>query len=297
MQQYRARAQNTKLVYCLLAITTVIAPIPSYAWGFFAHKLINEKAVYALPPGIGEFYKQNVVFITLHAVDPDLRKHSNEKEGSLHYLDVDHYDLKHPFDSLPMHWKDAVQKYSEDTLHAYGTLPWAIVENYYFLVKAFKDKDKERIIKLSADIGHYAADACVPLHVTENYDGQMTKQKGIHKLWETQIPERYSESYAIDMVVAGYIPDPLKHTWTILQHSYALSVRVLANDKKLRAQFLKDQVYHIHSGKKQKVFSKEYVAAYNESISGMVEAQMVASIKLVSGLWYSAWVEAGQPLL
>ncbi|MFM7022725.1 MAG: zinc dependent phospholipase C family protein [Flavobacteriales bacterium] len=280
-----------------LAFAFVLFPFSSYSWGFYAHKLINEKAVYALPPGLIEFYKFNAAFVTEHAVDPDLRKHSDQKEGSLHYIDIDHYDVKHPFDSVPMYWKDAVAKYSEDTLRKYGTLPWTIQEKYYELVKAFKEKDKERILKLSADLGHYAADACVPLHVTENYDGQLTNQKGIHKLWESLIPERHAKDYQLNMVVAGYISDPLKHTWSLLKDSYRLCSQVLEKDKKLRAKFAKDKMFKVYNDKKQKFFSEEYIAAYDKEIPGMVEAQLIESIRFVSGLWYSAWVESGQPKL
>ena len=37
---------------------------------------------------------------------------------------------------------------------------------------------------LRADLGHYLADAHVPLH-TGNYSSQRTNQTGIHALWET----------------------------------------------------------------------------------------------------------------
>ena len=37
------------------------------------------------------------------------------------------------------------------------------------LTKAFQNKDIERILKYSAEIGHYIGDAHVPLHTTENY--------------------------------------------------------------------------------------------------------------------------------
>ena len=46
------------------------------------------------------------------------------------------------------------------------------------LTRAFKEKNLTRILRLSADIGHYIADAHVPLHTTENYDGQLTDQHG-----------------------------------------------------------------------------------------------------------------------
>ena len=47
----------------------------------------------------------------------------------------------------------------------------------YKLTNAFKEKDLIRILKFSAEIGHYISDAHVPLHATENYNGQFTNQK------------------------------------------------------------------------------------------------------------------------
>ena len=60
---------------------------------------------------------------------------------------------------------------------------------------AFIEKDSDKILKYSADLGHYIADAYVPLHTTENYNGQLTGQKGIHAFWESRLPELFSEDY------------------------------------------------------------------------------------------------------
>ncbi len=267
-----------------------------FSWGFYCHKLINQKSVYALPPGMIEFYKMNEAYLTKHAVDPDLRKHSIEKEGAQHYIDIDHYGL-HPFDSVPKFWKDAVSKYTEDTLRKYGVLPWTIHDYYYRLVKAFKELDTAKILKLSADLGHYAADACVPLHVTENYDGQLTDQRGIHKLWETYIPDRFVKSYKLDFIVAHYYSNSTDTTWKMLKHSFSLMPKVLSEDRLLRAKFEQDKTYTIYAGKKKKGFSTQYIDAYNSKIDGMVEQQLKQSISFVSSLWYSAWVDAGQPVL
>lgn len=38
-------------------------------------------------------------------------------------------------------------------------------------------------------LGHYIGDLAQPLHVTENYDGELTKQKGIHSYFEDKIVE------------------------------------------------------------------------------------------------------------
>ena len=38
-------------------------------------------------------------------------------------------------------------------------------------------KRLEKILKYSAELGHYIGDAHVPLHTTENYNGQLTNRK------------------------------------------------------------------------------------------------------------------------
>ncbi len=40
-------------------------------------------------------------------------------------------------------------------------------------------------------IGHYVGDLCQPLHVTENHDGQLTGQKGIHVFFENAVVNDY----------------------------------------------------------------------------------------------------------
>jgi hypothetical protein len=38
---------------------------------------------------------------------------------------------------------------------------------------------KHEILFIAADLGHYIADAHMPLHTSDNHDGQLTDQKGI----------------------------------------------------------------------------------------------------------------------
>ena len=77
---------------------------------------------------------------------------------------------------MPRYWNEAVEQFTEDTLQAYGIVPYHINRVSRWLTKAFENKDAEQILRLSADIGHYIADANVPLHTTENYNGQLTGQ-------------------------------------------------------------------------------------------------------------------------
>ena len=43
------------------------------------------------------------------------------------------------------------------------------------------------------------------------------------------------------------------------------------------------------------MYSPEYAAAFDRSLGNMVERRMRESIALVGSLWYTAWVNAGQP--
>jgi protein tyrosine phosphatase len=44
-----------------------------------------------------------------------------------------------------------------------------------------------------------------------------------------------------------------------------------------------------------KMVSVEYSKSYHQLLSGMVERQFRASVKMVGDIWYTAWVDAGQP--
>ncbi|MBK7607125.1 MAG: hypothetical protein IPI18_07935 [Saprospiraceae bacterium] len=42
---------------------------------------------------------------------------------------------------------------------------------------------------------------------------------------------------------------------------------------------------------------EEYAQAYQQAMSGMVEKRMRQAILAVGSIWYSAWIDAGQPNL
>ena len=90
---------------------------------------------------------------------------------------------------MPHKWDEAVKKISEDSVRAYGIVPWWVETMQSRLAKAFKEKDHPKILRMSAEIGHYIADAHVPLHAGMNHNGQLTNQQGIHGFWESRIPE------------------------------------------------------------------------------------------------------------
>lgn len=242
------------------------------------------------------FYLANIDYITEHAIDPDKRRYVDSLEEPRHFLDADHYG-KQPFSRIPQNWYDAVKKYSADTLDKYGTVPWVIQYHYYWLVKAFKNHDTTAILKTSANIGHYIADAHVPLHLTINYDGQLTHQEGIHALWETRLPELFSNKYNLYTGKARYIENPLTEAFKICRESYRCVDSVLRLERKLNATFPPDKKYEMTLRGKRRVkdYSVAYSTAYHKLLNGMVRRRMRAAILEVGSFWYSAWIDAGQP--
>jgi hypothetical protein len=284
-----------KRLFCLVLLLS--AGLLSSAWGFYAHQQINRLAVFTLPPEMIGFYKKNIRIITEAAVNPDRRRYSVVDEAPRHYLDIDHYGDSALY-KMPRYWKDAVEKYTEDTLKAYGIVPWHINTMYYRLKDAFMLKDPSKILYVSADLGHYIADAHVPLHTTENYNGQLTGQDGIHGFWESRLPELFAKNYDFFTGKAEYIKNPQLAAWQALAGSNVHLDSVLLLEKKLSEKF-GERKYSFETKGNQtiKVYSVEFSTAYHNALAGMVEKRMRDAIKMVGDFWYTAWVDAGQPEL
>ena len=271
----------------------------SKKWGFFGHKRINRIAVFTLPPEMFGFYKEHIEYLTDHAVDPDKRRYAVEGEAQCHYIDLDHYktDSLTPFENIPRSWKEAVTKMSEDTLQKYGIVPWHILTMKYRLQKAFESRNVDLILKYSAEIGHYIGDAHVPLHTTENYNGQLTNQKGIHGLWESRLVKINAENYDYFVGKCQYIPSILDYTWETIKKSHLALDSVFGLEKEVTAFFPSDRKYSYETKGSitSQVYSLEFCQEYHKRMNGMVERRLREAIISVGSIWYSAWVDAGQP--
>ena len=248
------------------------------------------------------FYKNHMSYIKEHAVDPDKRRYGVEGEAPRHYIDIDHYCKGkgvhcNPFLLMPKTWFEARKKFTEDTLQEYGIVPWHIEVMLNKLTRAFASENANYILRTSAEIGHYIADAHVPLHTTENYNGQMTGQYGIHGFWESRIPELFNEDYDFFLGSAKYIDRPLDYTWNFVQDSHFALDSVLGFEKQLTEEFPKDQKYTFEERGRVIVetYSQEFSRAYHSKLNGQVERRMRASILDIGSFWYTAWVNAGQP--
>jgi len=272
-------------------------------WGFFGHENINRLAVFTLPAEMNGFYKKNIHYIVEASVNPDKRRYAVADEGPRHYIDLD--DLSGAKDTLrqrggyaelPKYWNDAVEKLGQDSLMSHGIVPWHTYTMFLRLRESFMIGDPDRILRISSELGHYVADAHVPLHTTSNHNGQKTDQHGIHGLWESRLPELFSVEYDFFVGPAEYVADVQKTMWDVVAQSHACVDSVLTFEKQLSQQE-ESRKYAFETRAKQtvKVYSYRYSKLYHSLLRGMVERRMRASIRTVGSLWYTAWVDAGQP--
>ena len=265
------------------------------SWGFYAHKSINKHAVFALPSEMNSFFIHHIYDLEKRSVNADKRRYIDSTEACKHYIDMDLYGVN-PFDSVPIIWFDAKEKYSKDTLINRGILPWVIYWEYHKLIAAMDTGSVMDVVKYAADLGHYVADACVPLHTTYNYNGQHTNQDGIHSLWESKIPELIND-YDFYIGKAVYLDRPLRFSWSLVRESFELVNTTLTLEKNLSQTYLEDNKYmpFTKNSEMTQQYSLEYILDYNDVLNGMVEKRMERAVFATASFWYSAWVDAGQP--
>ncbi|WP_342085828.1 zinc dependent phospholipase C family protein [Dyadobacter sp. OTU695] len=265
-------------------------------WGFWAHKRINRLAVFRLPAEMQGFYKKYIDYLSENAVNPDKRRYAVPGEAERHFIDLDAYGDS-ALTMLPRDWQAAVRKIGEDSLGKHGIVPWHVQVTAAQLTTAFKQKNTFCILRISADLGHYIADAHVPLHTTRNYNGQLTGQEGIHGFWESRLPELFGGQYDMWLGPAMYRKNIAEDIWKTVAASHLAMDSVLLFEKQLTETPQADKKYsfELRNNVLTRTHSREFSEKYHRMLAGQVERRMRASVQMVGDIWYTCWVNAGQP--
>lgn len=266
-------------------------------WGFYAHSLINRLAVYSLPPEMLVFFKNHIEYVTEKAVNPDRRRYAMTGEAERHYIDLDNYTDSVRAVLPGLSWEEAVKMLGEEVLRANGVVPWQMQKMKFQLTEAFRHREAAQILRIATDLGHYIADANVPLHTTKNYNGQLTDQHGIHGFWESRLPELFSADYDLLIGKAAYEKNVRERSWKAVLEAHAALDSVLAFERRLTAESPPDRKFTVdeRNGITVKNYSREFSLKYHRMLENQVERQMKRSVKMIADLWFTAWVDAGQP--
>jgi len=257
---------------------------PAWAWGPYGHQLVNGSAVEALPEPLRAFYRANREHLESLSMMPDEWRGGDREEGPRHFIDLDRYGTAPPFD-IPHDYQAAVLKHGKSKVDGNGIVPWVIEQRFQQLVEAMKKRDAAGIVYQSAVLGHYVADVHVPFHATENYDGQMTQQRGIHARFEEGIVERFVKSVSVKPQSAKEISNVVDAAFGWAADSLSFVPEILKADKEAQKA-----VGNLD-------YDELYYSLFGKTASAIAARRLNDAAHDLASLWYTAWVKAGRPQL
>jgi FlgD Ig-like domain len=264
---------------------TLMLPNLAQAYGFSVHRMVNRSATTHLPSGFQGFAQWATELEELSTA-ADERKSSVPGESIKHYIDIDDYP-EFFAGTLPQSYTAMVSQYGQSRVDGNGTVPWAIESSYQDLLGAFLNEDWTAAVAAAADLGHYVADTHSPMHLTVNYNGQLTGQNGIHSRHESQMTGQH-------LAELEPLPSPAS---TAIVNSLLPALFGWIDGLYPGVQLILDADLTAEAAAGGSTSGSTY---YDRLWTEVGDETTVwvrdASIHLAS-LWYSAWVQAGSPPL
>ena len=291
----------------LVAIGTISPGRLAHAWGWTAHHLITSAAVDALPPPLRTFYAAHREFVAGHSVDPDRWRDDTPlgeictperglpvlegDEAPRHYLDADAVAV-YPFREIPRDF-NAYRTLAGDELVRWGTAPWSIEAYTRLLAEAMREaSDVRRILCRSAILGHYVGDFSQPLHLSKNYNGQLSGLDGIHFRFEADLVEYYDSALVARITASApqavVLADPLDSAFEMLITGFPTV------DDLLRAD-LGAQRAHPLAPEERGLDNPAYIRAFWERAGDLAAERMAYGTAMIASYWMTAWEMAGRP--
>jgi len=254
------------------------------SWGSVGHKKISETSALSFNQQMHDFITWTT-FLTDHASDADNRKNSDPTESPKHYIDIDNYTEFITKGRIPQTLDSVNALYGSSTVLDYGILPWATINTFDSLRNCFQRHDFEKAKVFAADLGHYVADGHMPMHITKNYDGQLTGTKGIHSRYESTMIGSYISQITYTGESITEISNVNQYIFNYLYSNYPYVDSVLLADtyaKTLSGGSTSSTTYKTSLWTKSKSFT---IPLFKRASHALAE------------LIYTAWVQAGSPSL
>jgi len=273
----------------LLLVTVLLVPSPAHAWGFAGHQLIMERAIALLPAELRPLFEKHKAKAIERILDPDTWRNAGyPDEDPNHFLDLDWEGYgKDPFPELPRDFTAAVAKFGRARIAENGHVPWRTEEMYGSLERAFRDYGRRGafgqndIIHYAAWLSHYVSDAIQPFHGVINYNGQLTRQNGIHARFESTLIERYGSQLVLT-------PKPIAPVRAARDFIF----EQLIEDTRLAPGLLKADLDAIGD---RDVYDDQYYDTFFRATRPVLERRLSESIAAVAAMITGAWEAAGRP--
>jgi hypothetical protein len=272
------------------ALVLVVVPTPALAWGTAAHRYIMRRAIETLPPEIKPFFVANADELVMRVTDPDLWRTVGWDDEPNHFVNFGAPELgEFPFLALPREYGAALEKFGASALRRLGMLPWREEEEFGNLRRAMEGFKKNQPFTIGNTVlfasvaSHYLQDACQPLHASNNFDGQLTNQAGVHARFETALFERFQSRLSINPAPPAPTANARDAAFEALLSSYQQVHPLLAADHAALA------------GKD--TYDDEYFEKFFFNVKPLLERQLSAAVTATGSMILGAWQQAGRPAL
>jgi len=272
-------ARHASILF-LSALLCAALPATGWTWGSEGHHYIAQHYSQHLPAGVDGLRAYDSV-VDAHVTDPDTRKGSTPGEAERHYIDIDYYP-EFLAGTLPRSRTALEALYSPSIVTNQGILPWAIGDVVTTLTAQFQAGQWSTAALTIADLCHYVGDANQPLHCTQNFDGGMTGNSGIHSRYESTMISDYLDQLSTPPMTATYYASPLDAAFDVIAASHAKVSPILSADNTAKAA----------SGGS---YNSTYYASLWSSTHALTQARLDTATVVLASLVYTAWVDAGRP--
>jgi len=266
-----------KIIFILALSLTLIS------WGYQGHYKISYQSKLSYNSEMTQFMEW-ANLLAEHASDADERKTTDPDEGPKHYIDIDNYQIFMDEGRIPQTWDSVVEIYGESFVIDQGILPWATKTTYDSLVQCILRRDWDKAVLFASDLGHYIADGHMPLHITKNYNGQLSGNTGIHSRYESTMINAFIDEINYSGKSISFITDVNGYIFNYLYHNYIYVDSVLLAD---------DYATEVAGSTNSNIY-KEALWAKSKSFTVPLFSQ---SSGRLAELIYTAWVEAGKPAM
>jgi hypothetical protein len=287
-------------LFCGTLAVLVLVCSSALGWGEKGHLMVNRLAVETAGSDLPEFMRAGAAQIIYDGFEPDRWREEagspmNDAQAPDHFFDSELWGEIATI--APTRYEFMAKLVEKKTdLAKVGYLPYAIVENHGRLRNAFRryrnaktpeDRESARVnaIFYAGLLGHYVADGSMPMHLSIHYNGwadgapnpkNFTKDRMFHS--------RYENAYVNAAISDAQVRPLVKRPKRLGD--------VFGSVKAYLGQTF-SEVEAIYAMEQAGEFKPE---APRPNGTAFIASQLARAATMLGDLWYTAWLESGEPV-
>jgi hypothetical protein len=281
-------------------LVMLFVPQVAAAWGEKGHFMVNRLAIGSAGPVLPPFTQADRVQLVYNAYEPDRWRDEagsamNTAQALDHFFDSEMWGPISTIESERYAFMAKLVERKTD-LAKVGYLPYAILENYGRLRNAFRryrnapspqDRESARLnaVNYAGVLGHYVGDSTMPMHLSIHFNGWADGTANPRNFTtDRMFHSRYEDRYVNVAVEEGRVQSLVRPPERLYD--------VFAAVKDYLGQTF-SQLEPMYEMEKAGEFNPD---SPRPDGTAFITAQLARASTMLASLWYTAWVESGEPV-